>query len=343
MPTTRTVLTALAVGALAVGTLAGCDSTGGSASGSASGGSTATRPAPTDVPQACAPDGGGTLQLGMVDINEQTAFFTQMNQGVQDVADEAGADLQIVSGDNDSATQVSGVENLMSSGIDALIVDPVDATALVPALTAAKAAGIPVVAADGSVDDPAAIDAYVGTANKDGGAELGEAFLKTTGGEGEVGVVGALNSAIQIQRQDGFTEAVEAGGMTIGTIVDGQNVNEDAQAAAENLLTGNPDLEYVYATGEPALNGAIAAVKSQGAQDRVTIVGWDLSPSAVEGLQDGYVQAVIQQDTFGFGYEAAKAAINLACGTAEVPSTVDVPITIVTPDNLADFSYYLED
>jgi len=343
MPTTRTVLTALAVGALAVGTLAGCDSTGGSASGSASGGSTATRPAPTDVPQACAPDGGGTLQLGMVDINEQTAFFTQMNQGVQDVADEAGADLQIVSGDNDSATQVSGVENLVSSGIDALIVDPVDATALVPALTAAKAAGIPVVAADGSVDDPAAIDAYVGTANKDGGAELGEAFLKTTGGEGEVGVVGALNSAIQIQRQDGFTEAVEAGGMTIGTIVDGQNVNEDAQAAAENLLTGNPDLEYIYASGEPALNGAIAAVKSQGAQDRVTIVGWDLSPSAVEGLQDGYVQAVIQQDTFGFGYEAAKAAINLACGTAEVPSTVDVPITIVTPDNLADFSYYLED
>jgi ribose transport system substrate-binding protein len=342
MPTTRTVLAAFAVGAIAIGTLAGCDSSSTTASGSASGGSTSTRPAPTDVPQACAPDGGGTLQLGMVDINEQTAFFTQMNEGVQDVADEAGADLQIVSGDNDSATQVSGVENLVASGVDALIVDPVDATALIPALTAAKAAGIPVVAADGSVEDASAIDSYVGTANEDGGAQLGKAFLDITGGEGEVGVVGALNSAIQIQRQNGFTDAVEAGGMTVGTIVDGQNVNEDAQAAAENLLTGNPDLKYIYATGEPALNGAIAAVKSQGAQDRVTIVGWDLSPSAVEGLQDGYVEAVIQQDTFGFGYEAAKAAINLACGSAEVPATVDVPITIVTPDNLADFSYYLE-
>jgi ribose transport system substrate-binding protein len=265
-----------------------------------------------------------------------------MNQGAQDVADAAGAELQIVSGDNDSATQVTAVENLVASGVDALIVDPVDATALVPALTAAKAAGIPVVAADGSVDDPSAIDAYVGTANVDGGAQLGEAFLELTGGEGEVGIVGALSSAIQIQRQDGFIDAVEAGGMTIGTIVDGRNVNEDAQTAAENLLTGNPDLEYIYATGEPALNGTIAAVKSQGAQDRVSIVGWDLSASAVEGLEAGFVDSVIQQDTFGFGNEAAKAAIDLACGTGDVPSTIDVPITIVTPDNLADFSYYLE-
>ena len=341
MPTTRSSLAALAAGVLTVTALTACDSTAATPSASSSS-SAAPRPAPTDVPQACTPEGGGTLQIGMVDINEQTAFFTQMNQGAQDVADEAGADLQIVSGENDSATQVSAVENLVASGVDALIVDPVDATALVPALQAAKAAGIPVVAADGSVEDTSAIDAYVGTENSEGGAQLGEAFLKQTGGKGEVGVVGALNSAIQIQRQDGFTQAVKAGGMSIGTVVDGQNVNEEAQAAAENLLTGNPDLQYVYATGEPALNGAIAAVKSQGAQDRVSVVGWDLSVSAVEGLQDGYVTNVIQQDTFGFGYEAAKAAINLACGSADVPATVGVPITIVTPDNLADFSYYLE-
>jgi ribose transport system substrate-binding protein len=343
MLSTRSVA-ALAVGLIAVGTLAGCDSTSTTAAGSASGEASgaATRPAPTGVPEACTSDDGGPLQLGMVDINEQTAFFTQMNQGAQDVADEAGAELQIVSGDNDSATQVTAVENLVASGVDALIVDPVDATALVPALTAAKAAGIPVVAADGSVDDPDAIDAYVGTANVDGGAQLGEAFLEATGGTGEIGIVGALSSAIQIQRQDGFVDAVEAGGMTIGTVVDGRNVNEDAQTAAENLLTGNPDLEYIYATGEPALNGAIAAVKSQGAQDRVSIVGWDLSAAAVEGLEAGFVDSVIQQDTFGFGNEAAKAAIDLACGTGDVPATIDVPITIVTPDNLADFSYYLE-
>jgi ribose transport system substrate-binding protein len=338
------VTTALAIGMIAAVGLSACDSTASTSTPSSSGTAAAasTRPAPTDVPTACTPDGGGKLLVGLVDINEQTAFFTQLNTGAQDVADKAGATLQIVSGDNDSATQVSGIENLITLGADAIIVDPVDATALKPAIQAASAAGIPVVTVDGSVADEPTVSTYVGTENVDGGKQLGEALVKIADGTGEVGIVGALNSAIQIQRQDGFEDAITAGGMTVGTVVDGHNVNEDAQTAAENLLTGSPDLKYIYATGEPALNGAIAAVKSQGAQDRVTVVGWDLSAAAVEGLNDGYVKAVIQQDTFGFGYEAAKAAINLACDGAAVPPTVDVPINIVTPDNLADYSYYLE-
>jgi ribose transport system substrate-binding protein len=336
------VTSALALSMMAALALSACDASAPTSSSSGSSSEAATRPAPTNVPTACTPEGADELLIGLVDINEQTAFFTQLNEGAQDVADEAGATLQIVSGDNDSATQVAGIENLVTLGAAAIIVDPVDATALKPAIQAAAAAGIPVVTVDGSVADEPAVSTYVGTENIDGGSQLGEALVEIAGGTGEVGIVGALNSAIQIQRQDGFEDAIEAGGMTVGTVVDGQNVNETAQTAAENLLTGNPDLEYIYATGEPALNGAIAAVKSQGAQDRVTVVGWDLSASAVEGLNDGYVEAVIQQDTFGFGYEAAKAAINLACDGEAVPATVDVPINIVTPDNLADYSYYLE-
>ena len=51
-------------------------------------------------------------------------------------------------------------------------------------------------------------------------------------------------------------------------VVDGQNVQDTALAAAENLITANPDLTAIYATGEPALLGAVAAVESQGGQDR---------------------------------------------------------------------------
>ena len=50
-------------------------------------------------------------------------------------------------------------------------------------------------------------------------------------------------------------------------VVDGRNIQDNALAAAENLITGNPDLTAIYATGEPALLGAIAAVESQGKQD----------------------------------------------------------------------------
>ncbi len=342
MKHTRGVIAVAALG-LAVGALSACDTPAASSSAGGGSAAAATVPAPTGVPKACPSKSGGAFKIGVVDIDEQTAFFTQMNDGIKAVAQQAGAQVQIVSGKDDAATQVSGVENLTSSGVDAIIVDPYDSQALVPALKAAKKAGIPVVSADGSVADPSAIDTQVGTPNEEGGQELAKALLKITNGKGNVAVVTALNSAIQIQRQKGFEDAVKQGGMSIGTVVDGQNVNEKAQTAAENLLTGNPGLQYLYATGSPALDGAIAAARSQGVTDSLSIVGWDLDSTSAAALQQGVVKAVLQQNTYGFGYAAAKAAINLKCGGEKVPATINVPVTIVDKSNLSQYAYYLKD
>lgn len=347
MNQSRRITASAVIGLAAVTALAGCDSAssaGSSSSSKATSSSTLASgvPAPTNVPKACAAKSGGKFKIGVVDIDEQTSFFTQMNTGIQVVAKKAGASVQLVSGNDDAATQVAGIENLTSSGVDAIIVDPYDANALVPALKAAKAKGIAVVSTDGSVADASAIDTQVGTANVVGGQQLGKAFLDLAGGKGEVGVVGALNSSIQIQRQNGFQDTVKAGGMTIKAVVDGQNVNDKAQTAAENLLTANPSLKYLYATGSPALDGTIAAVRSQNLTDSVSIVGWDLDASSAAGIKDGFVKEVVQQNTYSFGYEAGKAAINLACDGDSVPATISVPITIVTKSNLSKYDYYLK-
>ncbi|MFQ1004101.1 substrate-binding domain-containing protein [Modestobacter sp. SSW1-42] len=334
---------ALAAGACLLA-LAACDSapapSGDPAAAPASGSSASgSLPEPSAQPAGCeTPD--GPLQVGLVTINLQALFFNQINTAAQAMADGQGVELQVISGNDDSVTQANAIDTLVADGVDAIIVDAIDTEGIKPSVQAADAAGIPVVAVDAIVDDPA-VDAQVGTANAEGGAALGEALLEASGGEGEVGIVGALNSTIQLERQQGFEEAVTGGGMTIGTVVDGKNVQETAQSAAENLLTGNPGLEYVYATGEPALIGLAAAVRGQGAQDRVDVVGWDLSDPAVQGLRDGWITGVVQQQTFEFGYRAMAAAIDLACGNP-VERDQPVPTEIVTPDNVDDFTFYLE-
>lgn len=337
-------ISALALSAAMLITFSACGDGDSSSAGSTSASGTsasAARPKPTNVPTACKVN-GSELTLGVVSIDEQTAFFNQLNTGIKDVAKIAGVKINFVSGKDDAATQVTGIENLMSSKVNALIVDPYDMNALVPAFKSAKSAGIPVISVDGQVSDSSSYDAQVGTANKEGGAELASKMLTLSGGKGAVGIVGALNSTIQIQRQQGFEDAVKAGGMTIATVVDGQNQADKAQTAAENLLTANPNLKYIYATGEPALNGAIAAVKSQGRQSDVQIVGWDLSQTSASALTAGFVKAVVQQNSFGFGQESAKAAINLACGKS-VEKDISVPINIVTAANLKKYSYFLKE
>lgn len=334
---------ALSLAALAM-TLAACDapapSSGAPAGTESATGAASGIPAPERIPETCEAPDGGKLKIGLVTPNLQALFFNQINTGAQTIADEADVDLQIISANDDPVQQANAVDNLVAKNVQAVVVASIDTEGIKPALQAAAKAGVKVVAVDGIVDDPS-VSAQVGTSNAESGAQMGDFLADAAEGSGEVGIVGALNSTIQLERQKGFEEAIEAKGMTVGTVVDGKNVQETAQSAAENLLTGNPDLKYVYATGEPALIGLVAGVKNQNAQDRINVVGWDLSDAAVDGLEAGYVKGVVQQNTFQFGYDAMTAAVELSCGK-EVEKNIPVPTQIVTPDNVADYLYYLK-
>ena len=296
-------------------------------------------PTPTSAAQGCQ-IGGAAPRIGLVTINLQALFFNQINTGAQRIARETGAQLQVVNGNDDPSAQSDAVDNLVANKVNAIIVDAVDTEGIKPAIRRAHAAEIPVVAVDATVDDPA-VSTQVGTTNLQAGSQLGDALLRLAGERGQIGIVGALNSTIQNERQKGFSDRVIAGGMTIGTVVDGRNVQEAAQTAAENLLTGSPTLPYAYATGEPALIGLAAAVKDQHRTSSVKIVGWDLSPQAIDGLHAGWVTDVVQQNTFEFGYSAMDAAVNLACGRP-AQRNVPIPVQIVTPANVDQFLYYLE-
>jgi ribose transport system substrate-binding protein len=72
-------------------------------------------------------------------------------------------------------------------------------------------------------------------------------------------------------------------------------VQERALAASENLVTSSPDINVIYATGEPALIGAVAALEAQGATKRVKLFGWDLSKQAVKAMDDSFLVGVVQQ------------------------------------------------
>lgn len=278
--------------------------------------------------------------FALVQINQQALFFNQMNEGATRAAEEVGAELVIFNANNDPAAQNTAVENYIQQGVDGLIVVAIDVNGIMPAVEQADAAGIPVVAIDAILPE-GPHKAQIGVDNADAGRQIGEYMLEhmasDMGGSARVGIVGALNSFIQNQRQKGFEDTVTGKeGVTIAGVVDGRNVQDSALAAAENLITANPDLNAIYATGEPALLGAIAAVESQGKQDQIRIFGWDLTAQAIAGIDAGYVQAVVQQDPAGMGAEAVKALKTLVDG-GEVEAEIGIPITIVTKDNVEPY------
>ncbi|MFE0585663.1 ABC transporter substrate-binding protein [Pantoea vagans] len=276
----------------------------------------------------------------LVQINQQALFFNQMNKGAQDAANASGKKLVIFNANDNPVSQNDAIENYIQQGVKGIMVDAIDVNGIMPAIKEAAAAKIPVIAID-SVLPAGPQAAQVGVDNLEGGKIIGKYFVdyvaKNMGSKARLGIVGALNSAVQNQRQKGFEETIKSNpGITVADVVDGQNVQDTAMTAAENLITGNPDLTAIYATGEPALLGAIAAVENQGRQKDIKVFGWDLTSKAISGIDGGYVTAVLQQDPKKMGEEAVKALNTLASGKT-VSKTILVPATVVTKANVDSY------
>ena len=283
------------------------------------------------------------IKVGLVQINQQAIFFNQMNEGAEEAADEAGVDLTIYNANDDAAKQNEAVANFVTQGFDAVVVVAIDVEGIKPAIQDAKDAGLAIVAVDAVVEDPA-VDAQVGVDNEDAGRQIGQFvsdYIAESGETPNIGIIGALNSFIQNLRKDSFIEVVEGDGATITQVVDGQNRQEAALTAAENLITAQTDTNILYATGEPAMVGAVAAVRSQDKTDTTMLFGWDLTAEVIAGIDDGFVLGVVQQDPKTEGYEAVMACKTLVEG-GTVDKLLNIPIEIVDESNVEPYRAIFE-
>lgn len=267
--------------------------------------------------------------IGMTQINQTATFFTQMNEGVQEAAEKAGCELVIANANNDSAKQASDIENFVTQNVTGLIVVAIDVNGVLPALKQASSQGIRIVAIDAELEEGAA-DTFVGVDNEAAGAEAGQWVVDQGLAEGAYGIVDARNSFIQNQREDSFRAVVEASGATFTQAVDGKNVQEQAATAAQNLVTAQPNLAFVYTTGEPATVGAVAALDPN---SDTKVIGWDLTAEVISGIDSGLVTAVVQQDPRQEGVEAVNELVAILNGK-EPAGFIAVPITIVTSENV---------
>jgi ribose transport system substrate-binding protein len=264
------------------------------------------------------------------------SFFTDITKGAQKAADALGDKLLVFDANNSASAQDNAFDTYIQQKVDGIIVAAVDPDGIINSVKAADKAGIPVASVDAPLP-PGPQKVAVTVDNEAAGKEMGDFYVdwvkKNLGGKASLGIVGALNSNIQLQRQKGFTSVTEAdAGIKQAGVVDGRNIQDQALAAGENLLTGNPSLDTIYATGEPALIGAIAAAASQG-RDKLKIFGWDLSAQAVAAIDAGTVVGVVQQAPDQEGTKAVEALDTIA-GGGTVEKTIKVPVEIVTKANV---------
>ncbi len=286
---------------------------------------------------ADAADVPAKAKIGASYMTLNNIFFDPMNAGASEAAKKAGAEYIVVDARLDISRQVDGVENLIAQSVSAIILNPVDSDAIVPAVQSANKANIPVFTIDVK-SRGGTVTSHITSDNVEAGRLAGEFVAKELPQGSKVGIVDGPPISTFQQRVEGFTKAV-AGKLVIGARQNAlQNTPEAFTAITENLITGNPDLKAIFAVNDNAAEAAAAAIESTGRKD-VWVVGVDGIPSVVKTIaQNGIIKATVGQQPGQMGRLAVDAALRYLNGE-KVPPEIKAPLELVTKDNADSFHW----
>lgn len=289
-------------------------------------------------------DGIG-VSMALFDDN----FLTVLRNGIQKTADEGGIKVQIEDAQNDVAKQLDQINNFIASGVDAIIVNPVDTSATQAMSDAAAAAGVPLVYVNRqpiNLDTLPDNQAFVASNEVDSGTLETIALCDNWAGEGKTEVnayvlQGELSNQAAVQRTQDIYDVINAGKCKVKiNVIDQQTANwsrDQAQNLMTNWLSTGTAFDGVIANNDEMAIGAIQAMKAAGIDMKtVQVGGVDATQDALAAMQAGDLDVTVFQNAAAQGSGALDAAQKLAKGEA-VDQTVWVPFELVTPANLADY------
>jgi ribose transport system substrate-binding protein len=273
-----------------------------------------------------------------VTFSLQVAYFQSSVEGGRRAAEELGVELVVLDPQADAGRQVTQLEDCIARQVDAIVVDPIESGSVMGPIEEAGAAGIPVAVLDTPIDSPHVVT-QVGVPQFEASREFGQFvagyIIGAMEGEANIGIMLA-STEVQLARRDGFLEALRAvPGANIVAEGDGRNILERATAEAENMLTGNPQIDVIYATGDPQLQGGLAAAASQGRD--IAFFGWDDIPEPfIAPLEDGRIRGFLKQSPDVGGEMAVRLLVDHLNGEEITPRFTYNP-EVVTPYNVESF------
>ena len=292
----------------------------------------------------------GSFKIGISFAQQQSIRFSYDEAYMREVIEAAGGEAIVQGANYVQATQESQVENLLSQGIDVLILIPVS-TNMSPLVDKVKAEGIPVVCYDNFIQN-ANLDAYLDRDNHAAGVLQMEATMEAIGGEGNIVILhGEPTSAVVQGMKTGYDEVL-ANYPNVNVVAEQYCEAYSAEKAlkhAENALNANAnDIKAFVCTADVLALGILSAVETAGIAGDCYITGMDCEIPACNAIYNGTMGMSVWTDIKACATRCAEIAVALAKGEEfeydemvqngdyEVPK-VFVPIMNVNKSNLEDW------
>lgn len=292
----------------------------------------------------------GPMKIGLVLSTLQEERYQKDQKYFIEEAKKLGFEPVVVSADNNPQTQSAKVENLLSQGVKALVIQPVNSEAAANLVKAAHEDKVPVIAYDRMISN-APVDFYVTQDSFQVGVLQAEAAVKATGGKGNfVILMGQAGHSVANEITRGVESVLKKHpGVKVVMKKNHENWSSSlAMQTVENALTQTKNnIQAVIANNSGMARGAVQALNEQGLAGKVFVAGADADLAAIKDIVAGKQQFEVLKDIAPLAQTAAQVAFQLAQGqkpkaTQTVESgkfkvsSIATPVYGITKDNLEE-------
>jgi inositol transport system substrate-binding protein len=275
--------------------------------------------------------------IGVSLMNLSSEFIVMINKSIEAKARELGVRLIVNDAQRSPERQVQQVENFIAQKVDAIILNPCEVEASSPAVSKARAAGIPIVNVNS--ETKAEPNAFIGSRDEESARIAMECIAQRLNGQGNLVMMqGFLGQAAQIKRDQGAREVLTARpGLKLLAEQTAEWDRAKAMALMENWIQSyGPKLQAVFAQNDEMGMGALLALEQAKLKDKILVVSVDAIGDALQAVKDGRLDATVFQDATGQGGTAVETALKLVRGEP-CEKQVYIPFQLVTKDNVGQY------
>lgn len=280
-----------------------------------------------------------TIVIGACMQGNQSGFIRYITSGMYEYQKNSApdVDLQVAFADDDAAKQQGQVENFVSQGVDAIILNPVDKVQSAAAVDFAAEAGIPVITVN-TTSDSKNVTAHVGSDDVEAGKLQMEQLLSAVPNNAKVAYVNAvLGHSAQVGREKGYLEVLDAHPDATLVVQNTADWSGDkALQLVENWIQTYPNgIDIIACEADCQLVGVITAVEDAGLAGKIQLGGMDCDMPVMEKIKAGVVNCSIWQDGLGQGENSLRLAIEASQGK-DVTDFM-IPYEVCTKENVDSY------
>jgi len=283
------------------------------------------------------------LTIGYSSPSLNAPFYVVLSQYIEVYAEAYGMTFVMADGQDDIIKQITSMEDLISSGVDIMILNPLDHKALVPAVNAAAESGVPVFIVDSQIDETADFVTSVQASNEGNGWLIGEWAVNTLSNSDihTALISGSQGNPVGQAKRLGFFEGfTETQLMTRGN----SDLNILAQGwgnwtllggieAMEDILSAHPEVNLLVAENDAMAMGALKAIEESGKADQVLIVGYDGQKEAYELIKEGRYGATALNSPGELARLVVESVVRYKNGQ-RLDKVVHTPAVLITRENV---------